>query len=67
MSLRPTPADKVSAFEILIRFLIAERTRKEVAVNQLNQNHNTVILLLVILTIALGAGLGALILFTVLI
>jgi len=36
-------------------------------VNQINQNHNTMILLLVILVVAFGGGLAGLTLFTLLV
>ena len=53
---RPTPQEYVSSLEVLIDFLISERGKERARVNQLNTNHNTVIILLFIL---LGLVIGA--------
>lgn len=67
MSLRPTPYVVRSSLEVLILHLLEERNRKELLVNQLNTNHNTMVLLLVILLVALFSAVGALALFMLLV
>jgi hypothetical protein len=67
VSRRLIPSSWVSVLEHTVVHLLKVIQTEGETVNQLNQNHNTLILLLVILAIAIVAGLGGLVLFTVLI
>jgi hypothetical protein len=67
VSHRRTPGELSSTLDILIEYIIVESKRKDLAVNQLNTNHNTMILLIVILLVAVIAAIGSLALFTLLV
>jgi len=67
VSLRPTLADKVEVYELVIVHLLRESREKGETVNQMNTNHNTLILLLVILVAFTIGCVGGLTLLTTII
>jgi hypothetical protein len=67
VSHRPTKEERESALEILIDFLLAEQKTRGETINQLHNNHNTMVIILVIFLIALFAVGGALAFFMLLV
>jgi hypothetical protein len=65
---RPTLKQERDSFEVLIDFLLKERSRdlnrNTDLGHMINQNHNSIIIILLILCLGMASALGALVLFT---